>query len=467
MRLSFYGGVKEIGGNKILLEDDDTKVFLDFGMSFNRHGKFFEEYLKPRVSCGMSDFVEMGLVPRIEGIYREDLLRLLDWDIQDEPSVDAVFLSHMHLDHTAYVSFLDKRIPIYCSEISKRIANVLLEAGQRQIDREIYNFKPRPILNRREPPIERMFETLEPGKSVKVGSLEIKPFSVSHSIPGAISCIVYCPNGIVVYTGDLRLRGPGGDLTAKFVEEAGEEKPDVLLCEGTRIDSTDSRTEEDVKSDSGKILSRAKQLVVADYASRDVTRFKTFYDLAVEHGRKLVITKKDAYLIQELEGTGLEIPDINSEGILIYKERKKTGRYELSDYSKWERPFLDLPNTKDSEFVCKNQGELILHLGFFNINELIDIKPKKGSIYIHSTSEPHNEEQRIDEERLDNWLKHFDMYPRLQSHASGHANRPDLVKIIGGIQPKKVTPIHTEHPELFNLIHENVEYPKLHANAVK
>jgi len=59
------------------------------------------------------------------------------------------------------------------------------------------------------------------------------------------------------------------------------------------------------------------------------------------------------------------------------------------------------------------------------------------------------------------------MYPRLQSHASGHANRPDLIKIIGGIQPKKVTPIHTEHPELFNLIHENVEYPKLHANAVK
>jgi len=34
--LTFYGGVNEIGGNKILLEDKDTKVFLDLGKGFNR-----------------------------------------------------------------------------------------------------------------------------------------------------------------------------------------------------------------------------------------------------------------------------------------------------------------------------------------------------------------------------------------------------------------------------------------------
>ena len=36
--LSFYGGVDEVGGNKILLEDKDTKTFLDFGMSFGKRG---------------------------------------------------------------------------------------------------------------------------------------------------------------------------------------------------------------------------------------------------------------------------------------------------------------------------------------------------------------------------------------------------------------------------------------------
>ncbi len=43
--LTFYGGVNEIGGNKILLEDKDTRVFLDFGKGFSRRAKFFEEYI--------------------------------------------------------------------------------------------------------------------------------------------------------------------------------------------------------------------------------------------------------------------------------------------------------------------------------------------------------------------------------------------------------------------------------------
>jgi mRNA degradation ribonuclease J1/J2 len=30
--IKFHGGVDEIGGNRILVEDKDTKIFLDFGM---------------------------------------------------------------------------------------------------------------------------------------------------------------------------------------------------------------------------------------------------------------------------------------------------------------------------------------------------------------------------------------------------------------------------------------------------
>ena len=40
--LTFYGGVNEIGGNKILLEDKDTKVFLDFGKGFSSWETYFE-----------------------------------------------------------------------------------------------------------------------------------------------------------------------------------------------------------------------------------------------------------------------------------------------------------------------------------------------------------------------------------------------------------------------------------------
>ena len=40
LSLTFYGGVNEIGGNKILIEGDKTRLFLDFGMSFGMAGGF-------------------------------------------------------------------------------------------------------------------------------------------------------------------------------------------------------------------------------------------------------------------------------------------------------------------------------------------------------------------------------------------------------------------------------------------
>lgn len=51
-RLTFYGGVGQIGGNKILLEDAGSALFFDFDTSFAEKERFFEEYLKPRPGAG-------------------------------------------------------------------------------------------------------------------------------------------------------------------------------------------------------------------------------------------------------------------------------------------------------------------------------------------------------------------------------------------------------------------------------
>lgn len=75
-KLTFYGGVNEVGGNKILLDDNDTRILLDFGKGFSRRAKYFEEYLSPRIANGIVDFIGMGLIPDVEGIYRDDLLEM-------------------------------------------------------------------------------------------------------------------------------------------------------------------------------------------------------------------------------------------------------------------------------------------------------------------------------------------------------------------------------------------------------
>jgi len=148
------------------------------------------------------------------------------------------------------------------------------------------------------------------------------------------------------------------------------------------------------------------------------------------------------------------------ENILIYIDRRRTGQFEKSDYVKWERKFLDLPNAVTSDWIQENQEEVVACFSFFDINELIDISPNIRSVYIHSTSEPHNEEQIIDEQRLNNWIDFFGL-AKYHFHCSGHASGTEIQRIIQTINPRELIPIHTEQPEVFRKMHTNVSRPKL------
>lgn len=127
--LTFYGGVNEIGGNKILLQDLDTRVILDFGMSFSLANQYFDEFMQPRKCNGMLDLLEFGLLPDLEGIYRCDYLDHCKLPSEETPSVDGVLLSHAHMDHSAYIHYLREDIPLYCTQASKDIMQALDETG--------------------------------------------------------------------------------------------------------------------------------------------------------------------------------------------------------------------------------------------------------------------------------------------------------------------------------------------------
>lgn len=461
--ITFLGGINEIGGNCFLVEDKDTRLLLDFGMRYSIRQKYFEEYLKPRSASGLVDPLTMGLLPDRPELYRRDLLKMVGRKATSEPYLDGLLLSHIHYDHSANISFLDEKVPIHSSEITERYAKALIESGRRSIETEVYNFKPRPLLNPRTPPVPRDFRPFDPGSEFKVGSIKVRPFPVDHSVAGATAFLLECSDICIVYTGDLRLHGPLGSQTQESIEKIENQKPDILLCEGTRIDDNETASEENVENEVLKIAGMCKQLVVADFAPRDIFRFSTFYHVAKKLKRKLLITKQDAYLIRELRNVqalrGL-LPSIDDESILIHVEKKDTGTYRSEDYDKWEREFLDSPNAVNSDYVHEHQRSTIACMGFFDINELIDIKPESGSIYIESISEPHNEEQQIDVQRLNNWLDFFGL-TKFHSHSSGHANATDLRLITQTVNPKHLIPIHTEQPEIFRSIQNDVTLVQL------
>jgi ribonuclease J len=502
LNLTFYGGVDEIGGNKVLLEEGETTLFFDFGTSFARRYLYFEEYLKPRASAGLLDLLQMELLPPLRGIYRDDIAGEALWrrfessPLYREFTIKGVLLSHAHIDHSGYISFLRQDIPIYATAMSAFIAKAMQDSGKGDFEKEVCYSIPKEEVDgviqaafwQKCPAEQRPFRVLDsqgltpealkfwqknPGgrglqaKGLEVtqslGAFQLKHFPVDHSIFGATAFAVETGSGWVVYTGDLRLHGGRGYLSEKFIESATQLRPAVLICEGTNVERNQTeRTEEEVYDKALETVKEAKALVIADFGPRNVERLLTFRQVAEETNRGLVIMAKDAYLLKAMRYVSQEVPDIKLDKVIcIYKDAK-------ARLDKWEEGIRKEYQAKlvTAEEIRNRQDSYILCFSFFDINELPDIMPQEGSIYIYSSSEAHNEEQAMDFRRLHNWLEHFKMgriglpveveprkWETLENerglHASGHASGPELLNLIRNIHPKTLIPIHTEHPDYF------------------
>ena len=127
--ITFHGGVNDIGGNKFLVEDKGTRILMDFGMSFTDEGKFFSQFMNARTSNSLADLFELGILPNIPGMYRRDYTRHMGLGGDEKTTIDAVLLTHAHVDHCKYISLLRPEIPIYCSEASKLIMQNYDETG--------------------------------------------------------------------------------------------------------------------------------------------------------------------------------------------------------------------------------------------------------------------------------------------------------------------------------------------------
>jgi len=449
--VTFYGGVNEIGGNKILLEDKDTKILLDFGKGFSKRSKYYEEFLRPRSANGLMDFLRMGLIPNIKGIYRSDLLQMAGMKAE-EPDIDAAIISHAHADHVGYCSFLHEDIPLYMGHTSHLILQALEERSNRDMEDEILNFKRRPF-QRNDQPVHRNIRTFRTGDKLKIGSLEVEPVHVDHSIPGAYGLIVHTSDGAVVYTGDIRLHGSKPEMTRDFVEKAKEVKPIALIIEGTRIkELNDGASESRVKQSCSNIIRNTDKLVIADFSFKDVDRFRTFYTIAKENNRRLVIPLKEAFLLKWLSKDKiLQVPTLDDNNIVVHIPKQKSGTYSEQDYGTKEREFLNLPNAWRADKIKDEQGKVICAFNFFSIDELLDIDPEPNSIYIHSASEPYNEEMEIDSQRLQSWIERFNLN-LFQSHCSGHAFGDDLFDVVRQINARTVFPVHTEYPASYHIV---------------
>lgn len=399
--ITFHSGIMTIGGTVIEVAYKDAHIFFDFGTEF-----------RPELDVDdqLSTLLEHRLVPELKGLYDSRL----DYDYQGENHREytetAVFLSHVHLDHSRMINYLDPSIPLYTLKESKAILNTLNRKGDFLI--------PSPF---EKSGFTREMVGLEAYDIIQIGELSIEILPVDHDAYGASALLIRTPDQLITYTGDLRLHGHNAEDTLAFCEQAKD--TDVLMMEGVSISFPEREdTEEKVLSEED-LIQQFVQLVL-DNPHRQITfngypaNVKRFAKIIEKSPRTVVLEANMAALLLEIFDLAVPYYYLDGESQINELDSSLEMNYQelLSDQTTYLWQIVDR---------------------FENL--------KKGSLYIHSDAQPLGDFDPEYAIFLDLLAQRDIEFVRLS--CTGHAFPDDLTKIISLIQPKLLVPIHTLHPE--------------------
>ncbi|MHA1745613.1 MAG: hypothetical protein ACTSWW_06410 [Promethearchaeota archaeon] len=502
-KLHFFDGVGGIGGNKIVVESTNgSGLLLDFGYNFSMGDDYLiTPFLNLREQRILLDGLITGLLPIpkgiLQGIYRPDLHKFyskevearFNLDLNIQPKITHVLISHAHSDHVGLIKYLHPSITPVADYITKAILEYYETIYDRTANfRGIVNYFP--IFQTDEEGC-RKYRDLETVDRHLTEILHKKPFPLDdfviffyptdHSLVGAGAYLIFdkVSKKRVVYTGDFRMHGPLLSQVDEFIEKAKKFKPDALIIEGTRIDSTaadELMTEYTVEKKITSFLQslhveNKNAMIFFECSRTDVFRFQSFYEAAKSVGRTLVLRAKNYRILQT--ALKLSIPGldrINLEDVKVYLPRRGWRIYEQEDYH-YERAmhqilhkddpedpsnsrFLDLDSTLlvKAEEISNHPDKYLTFLDLFMVQELIDINPNGANTYfIQSKSEWDDPESVIYDQKKKNWFGLFGIPDDhiFKAHCSGHISREHIKDVITRIAPKKVFPIHTLAPEKF------------------
>ena len=388
VRITFLGGLGEIGRNCACIEVSGRILLLDVGL-------MFPELDMLGVDLVLPDFTYL----------RENAER-----------VDGAIITHGHEDHMGGLGYLlrEMSFPIYGSELTLGLArNRIEEAG---------------LLDRTE--LVPVFD----GQRRRIGPCEVEFIPVTHSVPHGFATAFHTPQGTILHSGDFKLdlTPVDGRLTdlGRIGALASGAGVRLLLSDSTNAEEPGyARSETSIGGVLHELFHQheGRRIVIACFASH-IHRVQQIADAAVAFGRKVATLgmsmKKNVRLARDM-GL-LRIPDHALVDIDDVRDMPPGQVCVISTGSQGEpMSALALMAQRNNRWLEINADDTVILSSHpipgneMNVSKVIDGLVRLGAEVVHSGV--------------------------ASVHASGHAKQEELKTLLSIVRPDWFVPVHGEY----------------------
>lgn len=389
VKITFLGGVGEIGKNMTVFETDNEMIVVDAGLTF------------PGDELPGVDVV----VPDISYL------------IANKKKLKAIILTHGHEDHIGGLPFVlsEINVPLYGS----RLTLALVENKLKEY-----------------PKIKAKMISVKPKNVLRIGDFTIEFIKVSHSIAGSLALCIGTPAGNIIHTGDFKIdfHPIDGEMTDLIrFGELGRRGVSLLMCESTNVCRKGYSMSE---SNVGVVLERLfkehmnNRLIVATFAS-NIHRLQQIMNLAEKYKRKIAFTGRSMINVSEV---AMKI------GELTFDKNNIVDIEKIDKYADSELLIL----------TTGSQGEPMSALTRMAAGEFNRVKIGENDCIIISASPIPGNEKSVYNVINHLFKKGADViYDELADvHVSGHACQEEIKTIHALTKPKFFIPIHGEYRHL-------------------
>ena len=391
VRVTFLGGLGEIGRNCACIEVDGSIMLVDCGLMF----------------------------PDLDMLGIDLVLPDFTYLRQNADRIVGCIATHGHEDHVGGLSYLLRELsfPIFGSALTLGLArNRIEEAG---------------LLDRTE------FIAVADGERRQIGPFDVEFIPVTHSVPHGLATAFHTPQGVILHTGDFKLdlTPVDGRLTdlARIGAIASGEGIRLLLSDSTNADERGHAASETTV---GGVLYdlfhrfEGRRIITTCFASH-IHRVQQIADAAISFDRVVATMglsmKKNVRMAREM-------------GLLNIPENRLR---DITDID-------DLPPEKVCIISTGSQGEPMSALSLMAANENRWITLSSDDVVIMSSHPIPGNEQDVSKVinglvRLGAEVVHSGI---ADVHASGHAKAEDLKMLLSIVKPEWFIPVHGEYRHL-------------------